>query len=277
MAELFFVGVVVLVLYFLVRGMATLISGVGGRRFRAYRQLASRYRGRYEHRGFNEPPTVSFSYNGSNVRVGLAPVVPGQNLGPRTRVVARFLRGIPLRLELAPVSRALPPQPPRGTRLVRAGDPEFDRSFNIHSNDPDIARAFLSPPVRGSLMHLGRLVPPGGFLVSVNPERLLVQVDRNLGANVETLTLAVREALVIHDSLLFSVTSQLGEGVQVLDDVVVPAEEVGPPLCKVCGEPILKGPRTVCRTCHVPYHADCWEFIGSCSVFGCGGKTGEPG
>ena len=60
-------------------------------------------------------------------RVGLAPVVPGQPANPRTRVVARFRRGIPFRLELAPVSRPAPPQPPKGTRIVKTGDPEFDR------------------------------------------------------------------------------------------------------------------------------------------------------
>ena len=46
------------------------------------------------------------------------------------------------------------------------------------------------------------MVHPGGMLVSINPERLLVQVDRNLGQSSEALAQAVREALVIHDGLL---------------------------------------------------------------------------
>ena len=40
------------------------------------------------------------------------------------------------------------------------------------------------------------MVHPGGMLVSINPERLLVQVDRNLGQSIEALAAAVREALV---------------------------------------------------------------------------------
>src|SRR5690242_12287469 len=111
MGELVFVGVIVLVLYFALRGGTSLFTSFSGRRYRAYRQLANRYRGRYENRGFSDPPTVSFTYNGSNVRVGLAPVIPGQPQGPRTRVVARFSKGLPFRLELSPVLRAQPPQP----------------------------------------------------------------------------------------------------------------------------------------------------------------------
>src|SRR5262249_46887160 len=151
--------------------------------------------------GFGEPPTVSFSHNGSNVRVGLAPQVAGKPHSPRTRVVARFPRGLPFRLELAPVSRPAPLQPPKGTRLVRLGDPDFGRAYVVQAHDIEMARAFLPPTVRWSIGNLERLVAPGGMLVSVNPERMLVQVDRNLGLNAEPLANAVHESLVIHDGL----------------------------------------------------------------------------
>lgn len=197
----FVVGVVVLILYGLIRMSVKGLSWITGTRFRAYRQLAAQYRGRYENRGMSDPPTVSFGYNGSTVRVGLAPQFPGQPTHPRTRVVARFARGLPFRLELAPVGRPAPAQPPKGTRPVRVGDAEFDRAFIVQANDPEMARDFLTAPVRWAVANLLRLGPPGGMLVSINPERMLVQVDRNLGTSVDGLAAGVREALTIHDGL----------------------------------------------------------------------------
>src|SRR5258708_9625563 len=121
--------------YCIIRLGAAASAWMAGARYRPNRLLAMRYRGRFESRGFSDPPTVSFSYNGSNVRVGLAPQVAGQANNPRTRVVARFRRGLPFRLELAPVSRPAPAQAPKGARLVRSGGQEFDRGYLIQANE----------------------------------------------------------------------------------------------------------------------------------------------
>ena len=274
MLELFVIGLIAIPLYLMVRFGASSLAWISGRKFRAYRQLAHRYRGRYENRGLSDPPTVSFNYNGSTVRVGLAPPIPGQVLPPRTRVVIRFGRGLPFRLELAPVARAAPPQPPKGTRPVFCGDPDFDRDFIVQANDPDMARNFLSPEVRRAIGGLQRLIQPGGMLLSINPERLLVQIDRNLGVQAEPLAIAVREALIIHDGLISGVTAKLAEGVKVIDFGPTTDVESGAPLCKVCGQLIDEGPRMICGKCKAPFHQDCWEFIGGCSIFGCSGKQG---
>ena len=269
-------GLVVLAMYLAVRALAGVSSWVAGSRFRAYRALAHRYGGRYESRGLSEPPTVSFAYNGSNVRVGLAPQVPGQSAGPRTRVVTRFRDGLPFRLELAPVTRPAPPQPPKGTRLVRLGEPEFDRYFVVQANDPEMAVAFLSPDVRRAVVTLLRMAPPAGMLVSINPERMLVQVDRDLAKLPDALLLTVRESLAAHDGLKRGVASRLGEGIAIVRAGPTEDDEVGPPVCKVCGDPILH-PGVLCAVCRTPHHGDCWEFVGSCSIYGCTGKQSVPG
>jgi len=272
-----FVGIVVLVCYGIIRGGVNALSWISGSRFRAYRQLATRYHGRYENRGLSDPPTVSFLYNGSTVRVGLAPQIPGQPTFPRTRVVIRFAHGLPFRLELAPYARPAPAQPPKGTRPVRLGDAEFDRGFSVQANDPEMARDFLIAPIRWAVSNLQRLAPPGGMLVSINPERMLVQVDRNLGLSPDALAAGVREALAIHDGLQNGVASRMSEGVAIVAAGPASAEDSGPPTCKVCGEPIVDTPRVQCATCRTPHHRDCWEFIGGCSIFGCKGKTAAPG
>src|SRR3954469_1412843 len=131
--QLIILGAIILLIYVLIRASVAAGAWVSGSRYRAYRQLAARYKGKYESRGISDPPTVSFSYNGSNVRVGLAPQVAGQASNPRTRVVARFRRGLPFRFELAPASRPSPVQAPKGTRLVRVGEPEWDRGYVVQA------------------------------------------------------------------------------------------------------------------------------------------------
>jgi hypothetical protein len=272
-----FLGVVVLVFYLVIRLAVKGLGWIAGTRFRAYRQLATRYQGRYENRGLSDPPTVSFTHNGSSVRVGLAPQFPGQPTYPRTRVVARFPKGLPFRLELSPVGRPSPAQAPKGTRPVRVGVLEFDRAFVVQANDPEMARDFLTLPVRMSLANLLRLDPPGGMLVSINPERMLVQVDRNLGISADGLAIGVKEALAILDGLQSGVASRLSEGVSIVTVGPASLEDNGPPICKICGCPISETPKVFCSTCRTPHHRDCWDFIGSCSVFGCKGKTAYPG
>src|SRR6516164_8083390 len=117
--ELVVLGLIILLIYAFIRVLASFSTWMTGARYRAYRQLAHRFNGRYESRGISDPPTVSFSYQGTTVRVGLAPTIPGQPPNPRTRVVARFRRGIPFRLELAPAARPAPIQAPKGTRPVK--------------------------------------------------------------------------------------------------------------------------------------------------------------
>jgi hypothetical protein len=115
------------------------------------------------------------------------------------------------------------------------------------------------------------------MLVSINPERLLVQVDRNLGASFSGLDAAVRHALQLHDWLRASVTARISEGVAVLETSSNAAAhaELGPPVCEVCGDAIL-GSHVICTQCKTPCHKDCWAYIGSCSTFGCSGKSSVP-
>jgi len=274
--ELVVLGLIVVFIYAFIRLLASFSTWMTGTRYRAYRQLAHRYSGHYESRGISDPPTVSFQHHGTAVRVGLAPTIPGQPTSPRTRVVARFRSGIPFRLELAPVTRPAPPQAPKGTRLVKTNDPEFDRAVLVQANDAEMARDFLNPLVRNAIGSLQRLVHPGGMLVSINPERLLVQIDRNLGQSTEALTQAVSESLAIHDGLQLGVSRRMRQGIAIVDNPDLAAEDLGPPVCKVCAGLIDGGAIVVCSSCRTPHHRDCWEYVGTCSIYGCGCKVGEP-
>jgi hypothetical protein len=273
--QLLFVALIVLLVYLFIRLLANFGKWMGGVRYRAYRHLAARYRGRYESRGLSEAPTVSFTHNAATVRVGLAPTIAGQPAQiPRTRVVARFSRGIPFRLELAPFVRPAPPQPPKGTRPVKLGEQEFDREFVVQANDLEMTRDFLGPAVRGAIANLHRSVHPGGMLVSINPERMLVQIDRDLGVHSESLAWAVQETLALHDALIEGVSRRMKQGINIVDDSSAVDDDTGPPICKVCGEPISGGVVIVCAACNTPHHRDCWDYVGACSIYGCDGKVG---
>ena len=158
---------------------------------------------------------------------------------------------------------------------MRIGDQEFDRGFVVQANDAEMACEFLNPAVRWSIGNLDRLGPPGGMLVSIHPERMLVQVDRNLGVSAEGLILAVRETLNLHDGLRVGVAARLSEGIAIVAAGPAEVVDVGPPVCKVCGESIV-APEVLCETCKTPHHQDCWEFVGACSIYGCNGKKSVP-
>lgn len=52
----------------------------------------------------------------------------------------------------------------------------------------------------------------------------------------------------------------------------VPTSSLG---CSVCGDHL--GPDGVaCEICATPHHADCWEYTGGCSLYGCGGLESRP-
>jgi hypothetical protein len=111
------------------------------------------------------------------------------------------------------------------------------------------------------------------MLISISPERMLVQIDRNLGINRDALFTAVTEALLIQDGLQQGVRRRLTSGVTIV--AAGPDPDAGPPACKVCGEPIDDGPIVDCAVCGTPHHRECWEYAGVCSIYGCGSKSGR--
>jgi len=42
-------------------------------------------------------------------------------------------------------------------------------------------------------------------------------------------------------------------------------------ICQICGEAVSTADTVYCRDCDTPHHRECWDFVGSCATFGCGG------
>jgi hypothetical protein len=265
-----------LIAYGSLRLVAKAMAWAVGSRYVAFRRLATQFRGRYETRGLSDSPIVSFPHGEDLVRVGLAPASARDAGVVSTRIVVRFRRGLPFRLDLMPSGSPRLRQVVRGTESVVVGDREFDGAFVVRANDPDMARDFLAPGVRWAIHGLQRLVRPGGLSLAVSPERLLIQIDRDLSNDADALFAAVAETLTVHEGLRAGVRRRISEGVEVLEGDGRPDPDEGPPICKVCGEPLVDEPAIVCETCGAPHHHDCWEFVGWCSIYGCGGKVGRP-
>jgi hypothetical protein len=81
--------------------------------------------------------------------------------------------------------------------------------------------------------------------------------------------------MVILDGLAQGVAARVSQGISIVQAGPADVEDAGPPICKVCGEPI-QTPSVLCASCRTPHHRDCWEFIGACSIFGCSGKQSIP-
>ena len=45
--------------------------------------------------------------------------------------------------------------------------------------------------------------------------------------------------------------------------------------CTICGEGFNGRPAVLCRNCGTPHHADCWQYNGGCSIFGCNCRRAE--
>ena len=47
-------------------------------------------------------------------------------------------------------------------------------------------------------------------------------------------------------------------------------------VCMICGEAVVER-RVQCRRCQTPHHQECWEYLGQCSTYGCGGTKWNLG
>ncbi len=45
--------------------------------------------------------------------------------------------------------------------------------------------------------------------------------------------------------------------------------------CPICGENFGERPTVICRDCGTLHHADCWQYAGGCSIYGCSCRRAE--
>ncbi len=226
---------------------------------RALRRLADKYNGTFRSGGIYIAPNVRFRYGQTRVTIS----------STRRRGIGKTARAEidwpdrHLQIEVRTRQRLEhTPTTGRTGLSIETGDPAFDIEFEIHTNNPDQARTWLSDGVRWQIVRLADATRHSGHL-SVLLANGNLQVEKQVGQQrSDHLEEFCERALELYDQAML--TRAVGINF-VAEGEAQPVED---PICKVCGEPIDHD-MVICRRCRTPHHLDCWQYVGKCSVFGC--------
>jgi len=239
---------------------------------RCFRAEAERWNGYCREGGFfRGTPAIWFREKQAHYTVEIAEV---WGL-PRTRVVGRWLNRR-FQCEIRPSPRGRLPawfwQLCPWLRSLRAERPRpanFDHSFVVRTNDRAVAAAFVNPQQKTRIERLAELPPDNDGDLRIVTDRGSLSVERaGFLDNVVALHRFVKFSLE-----LFPVPDvwqpASDDEIVVLTESLVTFEHDAH--CPICGEPI--GPRAVrCAACRTAHHGDCWDYLGQCAIYGCGGE-----
>lgn len=227
------------------------------------KRFAADWQGRILPGGFFEPPGVTFRID--DLRASIDYTLHGDE-ATRTHLTVP-LANTRLRLELRPQTIARQLGKYLGMEDLEIGDHDFDAAFIIQGSNRALITEFLTQSVREAIMqvaHCGasnnifdlHLVISGGTLRVTKHQHLTTEVDLSRFATAcRDLLRAIRQAA--QAGIEFVATPQPR-----------PVEETE---CQVCGDP-LREKIVYCPKCKTPHHLDCWQYFGSCAIYGCGQK-----
>jgi hypothetical protein len=161
-----------------------------------------------------------------------------------------------------------------GLEDIEIGIPGFDDSFVIQGSSPREIIKVLSEPVRSAILSIKRMARDFNNHVhlEVGSGNLRISLGRSLSTEAE-LSEFVTKCRVLFDLLNpassqgIEFVSSSAPAVGTMPENAVPEEAE----CQICGTP-LKENVVHCMKCKTPHHLDCWQYFGSCSVYGCGQK-----
>jgi hypothetical protein len=155
-----------------------------------------------------------------------------------------------------------------GAKEIRFDDPAFAERFWVESSDAAWARSVLDPEVRRAFIKL-QWSPQGPFadrlMLDVGPAGVSLRLSRVLVDNPDLLGWIVDVAVTI----LRKATAQAGAAGVHLEPVVLHPGST----CPVCGQGLEAA--ISCPGCGTPHHAECWDYLGGCAIFGCGTRPLE--
>lgn len=188
-------------------------------------------------------------------------------------------RGI--QLNLVPESIAS-----RFTRMLRlvedveVGDAKFDRAWTIQTNLPDSAPQLLNEVCRAQITRLSEVsrleqltISGTGVVFTAATEAkgknnlyLIYEYLAELRSSlVETATQVDRTAPATAKTAIKSQPKPAAP----ISVGALAKPDVSNADCLVCGDPIDESNYSKCARCSSPYHVDCWNYVGHCSIFAC--------
>jgi predicted RNA-binding Zn-ribbon protein involved in translation (DUF1610 family) len=232
------------------------------RRRYLYETLARRYAGSFVPGGFWRRPTLRLRYGETT-----AAVQELSNAPPYAGCCTQIAINWPdrnMRCEIVP--RALSEL--SGTQYYLCEfameDREFDAMFIVRGTDEQSIRQTIKDGVRWQMRQIAQLFGTGSAYVLIQSGQIIVRKPDPI-SRYDELQAVVERALELYDQIMLTRAS----GIQFLESDE--AQTLNNVVCPVCGENVIQQ-LVFCRRCKTPYHADCWEFVGACSVYGCGEK-----
>jgi hypothetical protein len=143
---------------------------------------------------------------------------------------------------------------------LRIGDRRFDEDFVVQAHPPELASWIFAPQRRAEVIAtIRRLTRYGGVSIQIRAGSLEVRVDSCLKDEA-----ALRSLLQTASELIGYMLTAPG------DSGIVWGESLErlTGSCPVCSAP-LGAPIRRCERCQAPHHAECFEYLGRCAIFGC--------
>lgn len=190
---------------------------------------------------------------------------PGDDAAPTYTHLTLPLTGIHLRLELRPQWLHGAWVKLLGMDDIEIGVLHFDEAFTIQGSGPREVREFLTPDVQSAILRLARCTQYGTFDLHLQISGGSLRVTKHARLTSERDL----SNLVSCTLDLLQVIQELDTGIEFSPTRTLQSAETTQ--CQVCGDP-LQEKIVYCTRCQTPHHHDCWQYFGSCSVYGCGQK-----
>jgi hypothetical protein len=252
-----------LVAFLFVTGSAARAHSMRARRRRLYQQLARRFAGVYLPGGIWRRARVRLRYGET-----VATLCEAKGRGPfrdRCTQISIVWPDQQFSCEVLPSNASEGAARIRHVQDFATGNDSFDRRFRVRVRDERAAPGFFREGVLWQIERLASLSALRPVYILVRGGNILIQTPCR-GCRPEELQAFVDRAFEFYDQVMLT----RAEGIEfVADDEAQPLAHV---TCQVCGEAIARD-MVFCRRCKTPHHADCWHFIGTCSVYGCGERA----
>jgi hypothetical protein len=222
----------------------------------SYYQLAKRFGGQVIPGGMFGRPSVRFRYGPTHALLNTT-----SRGGRKWTQMHVSWPDHDVRAEVHPRRPSDEPRKLRGTDDVATGLDWFDDRYVVRGNDERAVRRFLTEVVCQQIDRLTHLFDVPDMYVSLSRGRILIQKPLLLRryADLEDFSYA---ALSVYDQAMLT----RSRGITFVENSLATLDtEI---ICKVCGDAIA-GEMVLCRRCRTPHHHECWEYYGSCAIYGC--------
>jgi hypothetical protein len=228
---------------------------------RSFAMVAHRFGGDWNRGGWFRNPSLRMRYGATHAR--LAAYRYGGSGGPWcVEMVVHVPEPIAMRCEvgLRTPQRRLA-RSSYGLAEMELDWTDFRYNWQVLTDDADTANLLLSRAVRLQLDRLWKFPFRSEIAISMFPNWLIVRKlwDSSRPVDLESFAEA---SLGLYDQLLLARSAGI-EFVEELGATILDDAE-----CRICGEKLIRD-IVLCRRCKTPHHRDCWEYAGTCAVYGC--------